>query len=482
MKPPYVSFAVRARRPPRVGAGDIVDSVLAALRAGHLPPGSRLPPVRVLEHQLGVGKNTVQCAYDELVARGALETREREGVFVALAADGGRLASSHGLPAACVAPLARLRPAPPVRHTGGSHGDALLMSSVFIDPALLPRDRLADCARSVLKSPGLSAFYDGQGYGPLREVIATRLRARGIEVGPSNVIVTTGSQQALDIVGRALAVRRVALEDPVYDYARLLFETLGLAVAPLPLDPFAGIALDSWEARIAAAPPGLLYAITSYQNPTGYSYTTHELARVLRLAREHRVGLLEDDWGSDMLSGSEYRPTLRALGGPGVLYANSFTKKVLPSLRVGFLVADEALVPDLVAHKRLSTLGNNWLSEAILAEFLDRGYYDTHLAALQRELDARYASCLAALDELMPEGVRWTTPGGGPTLWLELPREIDLEALRQRLAARRVVIETAASQFAGEPHLHGFRVSYAFSPPDALRRGLEALRDEISRT
>jgi DNA-binding transcriptional MocR family regulator len=163
---------------------------------------------------------------------------------------------------------------------------------------------------------------------------------------------------------------------------------------------------------------------------------------------------------------------LRALGGDHVLYVNSFTKKLLPSLRVGFVAAHPSLVPTLVAMKRLSTLGNAWLSEAIVAEFLERGYYDRHLTALQAELDERYRACLDALDELMPADVRWTRPGGGPTLWLELPRRIDLARLERDLAARGVIVHDTRTAFLGEPHLHGIRIGYAFLPADRLRAGL----------
>jgi DNA-binding transcriptional MocR family regulator len=372
-----------------------------------------------------------------------------------------------------------LRPVPTALRAAPPRRDAIALSTVFIDPELLPRERLADCARSVLKQPGLVPQYDWQGHPGLREAIAARLRARGMDVKPGEVVITAGSQQALDVVARALEVRRIALEDPVYSHARLLFESHGLAVTALKLDPFTGIPLDLWDPLLASARPGALYAITSFQNPTGYSYTTHELTELLRLAARHGFALIEDDWGSDMLSGSEYRPTLRALGGSNVVYINSFTKKLLPALRLGFLVAREELVPSLVAAKRLSTLGNAALLEATLGEFLDRGYYDTHLAALQRELDLRYARCLAALAELMPAGVRWTTPGGGPTLWLEVPRAIDLRALSERLAARGVHIEATASAFVGEAHLHGFRVSYAYLPEATLRTGLAILGEEL---
>ena len=468
-RPPYVSFHVSAsgRRPT---ANDIVASVLRELAAGSLPPGSRLPPVRVLEQQLGLSKNTAQVAYDELCARGVVEPREREGVFVAQ-----REANAIAKPIVAP-PLPLLRPPPIAPH---QRRPGLNLGTVFIDPDLLPGERLAECARSVLKQPGLDAFYDTHGYLPLREQIAARLSARGMDVDPDEVIVTTGSQQAIDIVARALEVRRVAVETPVYAYARHLFESLNLSLTGMRLDPFDGIDLDAWERAIAAARPGLVYAISSFHNPTGYSYTTRELTGLLEICARHRVAILEDDWGSDMQSGGEYRPMLRALGGENVLYVNTFTKKLLPSLRVGFLVAHRSLVPSLVAMKRLSTLGNAWLTEATVAEFLARGYYDTHLAYVQRELDLRYAACLAALAELMPDGVRWTTPGGGPTLWLDVPRTIDLGALEQRLGLRGVWIERQSAAFLGEPHLNGFRVSYAFHPPEALRKALEILGEEL---
>jgi 2-aminoadipate transaminase len=491
-RPPYVSVHIRSEVPGRrVVAADIVRCIEREIREGRLPAGSRLPPVRALEQALGLSKNTAQAAYDELSARGLLDARAREGVFVASPLDpaGGALAT--GLAPPLASPLASparppsppplaARPALLPARTTQRRG-VIALSTVFIDPELLPRERLAECARAVLRGGALEPFYAWQGHPGLREAIAARLRARGMDVDAEEVIVTAGSQQALDLVARAAITRRVAVEDPVYSHARMLFESHGMAVTPLPLDPFSGIDLAAWRARLAADRPGLLYAISSFQNPTGYSYSTHELVSLLALCRDLGVAVLEDDWGSDMLSGSEYRPTLRALGGQSVLYANSFTKKILPSLRLGFLVASPPLVPSLVEHKRLSILGNPALLEATLCEFLERGYYDAHLASLQKELDRRYAACLAALTALMPDGVRWTTPGGGPTLWLDLPRTIDLVALRAALLGRDVEIESSDVAFAGAPHLHGFRVSYAYLPEPTLLRAIELLAGELTK-
>lgn len=476
MRAPYFSIAIRAPQPGRrIGAQDVVDSVLAELRAGHLPPGARVPPVRVLERQFGLSKNTVQAAYDELVARGALETREREGVFVA---DGSSKIAAFEPKTQVRAPS--LRPVPSLFRAPPPRG-SIALSTVLIDPELLPRERVADCIRSVLRNPGLQPLYDYQGHPMLRELIATRLSARGIPVKASQVVTTIGSQQALDVVARALEVRRIALENPVYAHARLLFESHGHALTPLPLDPFGQVPFERWEQLLAQARPGLVYTITSFQNPTGYSYATHELVRLLELAERYGLSLMEDDWGSDMLSDSELRPSLRALGGDGVLYVNSFTKKLLPSLRVGFLVAPDELIPTLVAQKRLSTLGSPWLPEAALAEFLDRGYYDSHLSALQTALDARYQACLEALRELMPEEVRWTTPGGGPTLWLDFPQRLPMSELARALQARRIFVEDTRPAFFGEPHLNGFRISYAYLSEADVRKALEVVAEETRR-
>jgi len=466
---PYVGLHV-VQPGRRASAADIVASVQREISSGALPAGSRLPPVRALEKQLGLSKNTAQAAYDELVARGLVEAREREGVFVLSAQ---RLTQFAPVVSA---PLPRFV-APPLSKPDLSPRGTTALSTVFIDPELLPTERIADCARSVLREK-MPAQYDAQGYPPLREAIAKRLQARGLDALPDEIIITTGSQQSLDIVARSLAVKKIAVESPVYGYAKLLFETLGHELVGLHLDPFAGIDLAAWD-RALANKPSLAYLIPSFHNPTGYSYTSAELRGVLDLCTKHGVAILEDDWGSDMLSDGEYRPMLRMLGGKDVLYVNSFTKKLLPSLRVGFIAAAPSLVPTLVAMKRLSTLGNAWLTEAVVAEFLDRGYYDTHLASLQRALDGRYSACLEALDELMPDGVRWTRPGGGPTLWLEIPRTVDYDALEAHLARRGVVVSNASAAFVGERHLHGFRLAYAYLSETEMRSALTIVADAL---
>ncbi|MFO0571229.1 MAG: PLP-dependent aminotransferase family protein [Polyangiaceae bacterium] len=471
-RPPYVQVNFQPTRGRRVSGDDIVRTLGLEVSAGRLPSGARLPPVRALELQLGISKNTVQSAYDELCARGVLVAREREGVFVAERAAARYPDRQLSAPAPRFAELASERqrlPVPGVTPLG----------MVFIDPELLPREKLSECFRSVLNIPGLHALYDAQGYPPLRQAIAARLRRRGMDVAEDEIVITTGSQQALDVVCRALRHRRIASENPVYHLAKELFESHGAELTGLRLDPFGDIPWDEWRSALGRARPELLYSVTSFHNPTGRSYSTHELEEIVTLANEFGFALLEDDWGSDMLSAGEYRPTLRALAGNNVLYANSFTKKLLPSLRLGFVAGNRDSVPALVAAKRVATLGNPTLIEAALCELLERGYYDTHLATMQAELDRRYTACLETLDACMPPEVRWTTPGGGPLLWLEVPKRVDLARLSARTLERKVELSLRERAFFGAPHLHGLPIGFAFLKTEALVSALEVLGQEL---
>lgn len=473
---PYLRLNLVSATPGRLtSAAELSAAIGQQLRQERVAAGCRLPPVRVLAHQLGISKNTVQSAYDELVAQGRVESRARLGLFVAVADSPPPVRADRSVPVPelIASPLSR-----PQAQANRGTAALINISSVFIDPELLPKSRIAACFRSVLKQPGWpTPYYEAQGFRPLREKIAERLKKRGIQAEAAHIVTTVGSQQALDLVCRSLARKKVGLENPAYGLGMQLMKMSGVSPVGLPLDPFAGPDLKVWRSQLRRHRPSLVFLTTNFHNPTGYSYSSAELDQILGLSQEFGFGILEDDWGSDMLSFSEFKPSLRARGGDHVFYANSFTKKLLPSLRLGYLAGNALTTPLLTQIKTLSCLGLSPIIEAVLFEFLDRGYYDAHLKMLQAELDQRYRSCLEALRQAMPEEVKWTTPGGGPGVWVEVPKRVNLDRLQASMAGKGYLLGTMNDWFFGPPHLNGFRLGYALLPQRVMHTGIEVLAE-----
>lgn len=475
-KQPYIRLNFSSDHSGRkLGVAEIVSIIKDQITAQGDLKGCRLPPVRVLSHQLGISKNTVQTAYEELKAQGLVESRNRAGLFVA-----GNIEPVSIKPIIDV-PQPELKQYSVARYDIPTSKDKVHLSSVFIDPRILPKEKLTACFRSVLKNPGIPEFHHPQGLPALREKIAERLRNRGMDVNSDHIIMTNGSQQALDLVTRALKTKVVATENPAYYLGKYLFEMHGMKTIGLTIDPFKGVDEDQWQKTLQKERPGLVYITTNFQNPNGFSYTSHEISKIVHWSREFGFGILEDDWGSDMLSFSEFKPGLRSIGGKNVLYMNSFTKKLLPSLRIGYLVANEDSIDTLLLAKKVSTSAIPAIGEYALFEFLDRGYFDTHLKNIQEELDIRYENCLSLLRELMPKEIKWTTPGGGPILWIELPERIDLGILEAILNEKNYQIQKSTPAFFGKPHLHGFKLGYAFLTPQEMAESLEHLSKEIKR-
>jgi 2-aminoadipate transaminase len=475
-KQPFVRLSLNSEHAGRkLNVEQLVKMIREQILSDSHLKGCRLPPVRALAHQLGISKNTVQTAYEELKAQGLVESRDRTGLYVAQDTEAVPVAIPSHVPGV------ELKKIGVHRYVKPKQNGIIHLSSVFVDPDLLPKEKLSACLRSVLKSPGMPEFHDPQGMPQLREKIALRLRDRGMDVDSDHVIITNGSQQGLDIVTRALATRVVATEDPAYSLGKILFEMNGINTVGLPIDPFSGVDTEVWQRKLAETKPGLVYLTTNFQNPNGYSYSSRELSNIVHWAREFGFGILEDDWGSEMLSYSEFKPGLRTLGGANVLYMNSFTKKLLPSMRIGYLVANSQTIDVLLMSKRVSTLGIPSIIEATLFEFLDRGYYDTHLRSIQEELDIRYEHCLSCLREHMPESVKWTSPGGGPVLWLEIPKRVDLNEMCGRLKEQGILIQLSNDAYFAEPRSHGFKIGYAFLNQSQMEEAIDKTAREIKR-
>jgi 2-aminoadipate transaminase len=297
-------------------------------------------------------------------------------------------------------------------------------------PECIPVEELAECARAAILNDGATALSYGPagGYAPLRGWIAERH-----DVDPARVVLTNGSLQGFVFLAELLARddARVLVEAPTYDRPLKILDSLGAEVVAVPQND-EGIDLDALAETLRGDDrPAFLYVIPTFQNPSGRTLGAEGRRRLVELAAEHNLLVLEDDpYGLVRFEGAAL-PTLHELrGGERVVYSSSFSKIVAPGVRVGYLVLPEALAGRVEALATSTYISPSLMAQATVYEFLRRGALERNLQLVCSLLKARRDALLDALDEqLEGTGARWNRPEGGYFLWLELPESIDAVSL-----------------------------------------------------
>lgn len=467
----------------------LFDQIAERVRSGAWPPGYRLPATRALARGLGAHRNTVVRAYEELVATGHLESVVGRGTFVAerggasavpLRSVGERaeLPWASLTASACdVEPLQRLdrfrRDAMP------SH--AINLTRMQPSDSLLPHAALRRCIDHVLRSMGARAL----GYAPregvprLREQIAAHLSRVGVPAREEDVLITTGSQQALDVIVRALVNPgdRFLVDGTTYTGALNLLAVAGAQVVGVPSDDH-GPDMSALG-RMGRGDVKGLYLMPNCHNPTGRTISAARRRELVAWSHEAGVPLIEDDYGADLeLDDAAAPPYLRSLDSE-VTYVSTFSKKLIPALRVGFMIAPPAMRERFAALKHAMDLGTSALLQHALAEFLERGYLRAHYRHTLPEYRVRRDALHEALVTHMPSEVRWQLPSRGVVVWLSLPPEIDPEEIYD-VARRAGVIVTPGTLHAAHGRAEGgVRLTYCHEPAERLVEGAKRLGQAI---
>lgn len=375
--------------PVRAGDGPRGAALYRALRrmieGGQAPPGAKLPPSRVLAAQAGIARNAVVAAFEQLVAEGYVEARVGAGSFVAR--DVPRLAPAAPKPLAGPA----LLPVLPGR-----------LGSAMADPRSFDMLRKL-LARHLARPTARHLHYgDPRGARPLREAIAGYLRsARAVRVHADQVMVTSGAQQAIDIVARAaLAPGDAAwIENPAYPMAAALLRGIGVRLVPVRVD---AEGLDVAAGRRAAPGARAAYVTPSHQFPTGVAMTMRRRLELLSWAREAGAWIIEDDYDGEFSFGGPPLPTLKSIDThERVLYVGTFSKSLFPSLRLGYLLAPPSLVETLQTMMTRLLQGVPASVQSVVAEFIDEGHFASHLRRMRRIYAERHDTlCAAARREL----------------------------------------------------------------------------------
>jgi GntR family transcriptional regulator/MocR family aminotransferase len=464
----------------------ILEGIKALIENGTLAAGQALPPSRGLARQIGVNRSTVYQAYAELQAQGYLLSRpgsyntvqarrkevaydpRRRGLI-----DWDR-ASTENARKVYRANLALQAARRPARTPAAPEEKAAVdFASLEVDPRLYPLAEFRSVMSRVLLEAGPEAFRYGhpQGYAPLRAGIARRLRLHGISVSANDVLVTSGSQQGLDLITRLLCPpgSRIAVECPTYARFLPLLELNGAKPVAVPMTA-AGMDLDALEKVLAAGGIRFIYTMPNFQNPTGITTAHPHRERLLTLALKHKTPILEDGFEEDMKYFGKVPLPLKSIDEHGiVIYLGTFSKALFSGLRIGWITADRDGIERLTAVKRFSDLSTSALTQIAIDRFCRLGLYDLHLKRIHRVYRRRLQLTLQEMDRHMPKGVEWTRPAGGYTLWVKMARPVGAEELRGRLARFGVAVTPGAEFFPGGGLSRHFRLCIA--KPDEAEIG-----------
>lgn len=349
-------------------------------------------------------------------------------------------------------------------------------------PRTFPVEALAEASTSILLGDGVAAlqYSSSEGYAPLRRLVASRLPW---PVDPDQVLITTGSQQGLDLLGRALVDPgdRVLVETPTYPGALQAFRAIRARPCGVAADADGALDLNDLRRQAvgepqAQAPARFLYCMPNFQNPSGRLMPARERANLCAAAAELELPIIEDDPYAELWFGEAPPKPLAALNPEGCVYLGSFSKVMAPGLRLGYLVAPPAIYASLVHLKQGADLHTPIFNQRLVHAVLARAdYFNEKLRADRAFYRRQRDLMLAALRREMPAGVHWNVPDGGMFIWVRLPAGVDADALLPQALAGGVAFLPASGFHAGTAERHALRLSYATAEPAEIEAGIATL-------
>jgi len=471
----------------------IVSFLRQGILSASLAPGMRLPATRELARLLSVNRITIETAYAELEADGLVEARVGSGTYVLAPAPLPPLPNHD---AASPWPLWQAGllerqavwsandPPSPAR---SPRGERLINFSHGVgDYHGFPAEDFRKIIQSVLRRDGVEAlgYDDYQGYPPLRETIARVLASQGLQTHAAQILVTNGSQQGLSLVTQLLLSPAdvILVEDPTYSGALRLFRRMNVKIVGIPTDE-RGMRLEKLENLLQQHHPRLIYTIPNFHNPTGACLDLPRRRQLIALADRYNVPILEDDFVGDLRYDGRAQPALKALDPGGrVIYASTFSKNVMPGLRVGFLAADGPVYEALMQLKRAVDISTSPLAQRALNAYVTVGRYQSHLRRSCQAYRKRRDAMLQAIDRRLPASVHLTPPQGGLFIWLRLPDGMSSEKLLSLACEDGVAFASGGQFFIHPPDGDAFlRLNFAACTPDEIDLGIARLAKAIRR-
>ena len=313
------------------------------------------------------------------------------------------------------------------------------------------------------------------GYAPLREWVAAEKSKSGATIKPEQVIIVSGSQQALDLIGKVFINEgdKVLVEAPTYLGALQAFDLFFPKYVSLPSDEDG---LDADQITVEHAQDAkFLYALPNFQNPTGRLMTEARRQALVAKARELNLLVIEDDPYGELWYTSAPPPSLLSRMPERVIQMGSFSKILAPGLRLGYIVAPEEIARKFEQVKQATDLHTATLTQRAVYEVVKDGFLNEHIPTIRSMYHTQAQAMLSALDEHMPTGVKWNQPAGGMFLWLELPEGMDSEDMLKKALERNIAYVPGTPFYANEPVRNTLRLAFVTVPEEKIRAGVKVL-------
>lgn len=460
--------------------------IRGAILDGSLAPATRLPPQRDLAAELGLSRNTVMFAYEQLLAEGYLRARTGSGTFVADTAPERYLNATAADSAPATAPaMPGLSPRGQRLVSGASASPTQWGAFMPGVPDLtrFPHRRYAQIAARLWRRPQPEwlSYSHGGGLPALREAVAAHLRvARSVRCDADQVLITEGIHQAIDLVARMLGSPgdTAWVEEPGYWGIRGVLQVSDIGMVPLPVDA-EGLCLPDAYADTGAPAPRFVFVTPSHQYPLGAVMSLRRRRALLEFARRHGSWIVEDDYDSEFRFSGQPIPSLQGMEPDApVLYIGTFSKTLYPGLRMGYLVLPKGLAASFqTAHADLYRAGH-LMTQATVAEFMQAGDYAAHIRRM-RPLYARRRAVLAGLIEryLGAQALHEHASNAGLHLVLRLPDHVDDVALTADIRARGILVRPLSRYFMGPAVRRGLLLGYACVPEEDIGPAFDVLLD-----
>ncbi len=353
---------------------------------------------------------------------------------------------------------------------------------------LFPKEALREAFDRVFQQGNRALQYGlTEGYTPLREAIAARMIQKGMPVSANEVLLTTGSQQAIDLLARVVIEPGdvILVEDPTYLAALQIFRYHSAIVEPVQTDD-EGMDLAALEQKILDLQPKFIYVTPTFANPTGRVWSVERRQELVALCRRHDVLIVEDDpYGEIKFEPDTSYPSIYSLdaqdGGATVVYTSTFSKTVVPALRIGWAMGHAAMISAMTRAKQAADLHSSSLDQQALYELLTHFDLDLHIVAIRAEYKKRMLLMNDLLTQKQWNGVRWNKPAGGMFLWLTLPEGVVAEDLLSVAVKEGVAFVPGAEFYSGAPMKNTLRLNFSHSSPHALEAGVERFARSLGR-